>query len=121
MNYASGVRLLNLVHVLAANLNTLIKWNKEHGKPLSSNAKLAKKAGVSSSTIGQMRRAEGAVTISSLSQVADALGVTPWQLITPGLAPGDLPEVISDPGEKRLLMAFRDRRRTDRGAGETAH
>jgi hypothetical protein len=47
--------------------------------------------------------------------------VTPWQLITPGLVPGDLPEVISDPGEKRLLMAFRDRRRMDRPSGETAH
>lgn len=114
VNNTSGAKLLDTVHVLAANLNRLIQWNKANNKELSSNEKIAKKAGVSSSTVGEMRRADGAVTISSLSKVARVFGVAPWQLLTPGLVPTDPPEVVADEAEKRLLHAFRDRRRVER-------
>lgn len=102
---------MDAVHVLAANLNRLVKWHKDHGKPMKSNAALAVKTGLSSNTIGRMRRGDGSVGIGNLSLVAEAFGLTANQLITPGLIPDNPPEIVADEAEKKLLHAFRDRPR----------
>ena len=105
-----GARLVDAVHVLAANLNRLVEWHRDKGTGLGSNAALGAKAGVSSNTIGRMRRADGSVGIGKLSRVAKALNLQANQLLTPGLVPEAPPEVVTDEAEKHLLRAFRDRR-----------
>ena len=77
-----GAKLMDTVHVLAANLNRLVEWHKERKTGLGSNQDLGAKAGVSSNTIGRMRRGDGSVGIGKLSKVAKALkldanGVSP--------------------------------------------
>lgn len=105
-----GAKLMDTVHVLAANLNRLVEWHKERKTGLGSNQDLGAKAGVSSNTIGRMRRGDGSVGIGKLSKVAKALKLDANQLLTPGLLPESPPEVVADEAEKRLLHAFRDRR-----------
>lgn len=102
-------RLIDAVHILAANLNRLIEVERENGGKLKSNRAVAAKAGVSSNTIGRMRRADGAVGIGNLSSVAKVFNLSAQQLLTPGLDPKDPPEVIADPDEKGVLKAFRKR------------
>jgi len=100
---------VDTVHVLAANMNRLMGWLEKNKPHLASNEKLAKAAGVSSSTIGQMRRADGAVQIDKLSKVAKAVGLTAAQMLTPGMHPEDPPELVSDQSEKAILRVFRSK------------
>lgn len=106
---------MDVVHVLAANLNRVIEWHrtKKTGKP-TSNAEIAKAAGVSSNTVGRARRGDGEIGIGSLAAIGRVFRLTPSQLLATGLDPTDPPELVSDEAEKRLLIAFRDRRKSDR-------
>lgn len=106
-----GAKLVDAVHVLAANLNRLIEWQEARGGQLTSNQAIADKIGGSSNTIGRMRRGDGSARIGTVSAVAKAFGLNANQLLTPGLNPEDPPEIVADDAEKRLLHAFRDRRR----------
>lgn len=104
-----GAKLVDAVHVLAANLNRLIEIHKERKTGLASNAAIGAKAGISSNTVGRMRRADGSVGIGNLSKVAKVFGLQANQLLTPGLSPTDPPEVVAAEDEKMLLKAFRAR------------
>ena len=101
-------KLMDAVHILAANLNRLIEWHKDRRTLFpTSNQAIAKKAGMSSHTVGRMRRGDGSVGIGNLSKVAKVFKLHPNQLLSPGLDPGAPAEVVSEQDEIRLLMAFR--------------
>lgn len=104
-----GAKLLDAVHVLAANLNRLVEIAKERKTGLGSNAAIGAKAGISSNTVGRMRRADGSVGIGNLSKVARVFGLQANQLLTPGVNPSDPPEIVAADDEKMLLKAFRAR------------
>lgn len=98
-------------------MNRLMEHLKVHKPVLASNEKLAARAGVSSNTIGRMRRGSSRTTVGKLSQVAKVVGYTVSQLLTPGFDPTDPPELVSDKTEKRLLQVFRER--IERGPDDT--
>ena len=101
---------MDAVHILAANLNVLVEWAKMHKPELASNAKIGKKTGLSSNTIGRARRGDGgSLTIVSVSKIAKLFGFTAYQLLTPGFDPQDPPEVVSEHQEKDVLRLFRRR------------
>lgn len=106
---------MDVVHILAANLNRVIEWHKttKSGKP-TANAGIATAASVSSNTVGRARRGDGEIGIGSLAAIGRVFKLTPSQLLVPGLDPTDPPEIVSDEAEKRLLIAFRDRGKPDR-------
>lgn len=104
-----GAKLLDAVHVLAANLNRLVEIHKERKTGLASNAAIGAKAHISSNTVGRMRRGDGSVGIGNLSKVARVFGLQANQLLTPGLNPVDPPELVAAGDEKMLLKAFRAR------------
>lgn len=100
-------KLADTVHELAANMNRIMTRLKNAGSELASNEKLAAKAGISSNTVGRMRRGDGSVGVISVSRVAKVLGLKAWELLYPGLDPSERPEVISDPTERALLDVHR--------------
>ena len=102
-----GAKLADNVHVVAANINRLMEHHKNAGTGLGSNAGLAKAAGVSSNTVGRLRRGDGSVTILKLAKIAKALKATAWELMHPGFSVESRLEIVSDPAERALLQAFR--------------
>lgn len=102
-----GPRLKEIVHVLAANLNRLIAREKTREGLLVSNAKIGKATGISSNTIGRMRRGDGRATVGSIAKVARAFKIQPFEMLYPGLDADAPPEFVSDPQERDLLRAFR--------------
>ena len=107
-------RLVDAVHLLAANLNRIMDKLKAAHDSRGSNSGLAQVARVSSNTVGRARRGDGSITLIKLSKISKALGLTPLQLIAPNADPADPPEIISDPDEKTLLRSFRKRRGEDK-------
>jgi transcriptional regulator with XRE-family HTH domain len=65
--------------ILADNLNRLIG----PGKKFASNEAAAAASGVGRSTIDRVRRAEVALKVDNLAELARACGLEPWQLLHP--------------------------------------
>jgi transcriptional regulator with XRE-family HTH domain len=65
--------------------------------------------GVPVKTLERIEKASNAITLDSLDELADAVGVEPWQLITP--LPPEIAEIaaqlnrITDPMAKRIAIA----------------
>jgi transcriptional regulator with XRE-family HTH domain len=102
-----NLKLANTVHDLAANLNRIMDALKLQGDDRGSNEKLAKRAQVSSNTIGRMRRGDGSIGIIKLSRVAKVLGLHSWELLYPGVDLHNRPEIVSDSTERALLEVHR--------------
>ncbi|WP_427937002.1 hypothetical protein [Achromobacter marplatensis] len=65
--------------ILADNLNRLIG----PGKKFASNEAAAAASGVGRSTIDRVRRAEVALKVDNLAELARACGLEPWELLHP--------------------------------------
>ncbi len=65
--------------ILADNLNRLIG----PGKKFASNEAVAVASGVGRSTIDRVRRAEVALKVDNLAELARACGLEPWELLHP--------------------------------------
>lgn len=99
----------SVMSILSDNLNRFIG----PGKKFSSNEAAAQASGVGRSTIDRARKAEVALKIDNLSQLAKAIGVEPWELLHPDLDPRRRPIVDGeavhwplegvDPEEYRLV------------------
>jgi transcriptional regulator with XRE-family HTH domain len=92
-----GTKQDNPRSVLAKNLKALMA----HGD-LNQTA-LGKKAGVAISTIGRILVEKHAPDIDTLSQIAQALGVTAWQIMVPRLDPSNPPVLQNASPEEREL------------------
>ena len=66
--------------VLGVNLSELMKIHDT----LNSNPTVAKRTGMSASTIHRMRHGEVDATLRTLEKLAGAFGVRPWELLLPG-------------------------------------
>src|SRR5690606_33063149 len=65
-------------------------------KKFSSNEAAAMASGVGRSTIDRARKAEVALKVDNLGQLAKALGVEPWELLHPDLDPRRRPVIDGD-------------------------
>lgn len=95
--------------VLAENMERVMQFLRTKKPELASNEKLSKRAGVSSNTVGRMRRGDGSVAIGTLDSVAKVAGFTAAQLLTQGFDPLNPPELVSSAAEKQMLKLFRER------------
>ena len=73
--------------VFAANLNRLME--SDHN--LNTVKKLANSAKVATGTIDRLRRGEVSARLDSLNAIAGAFDLSAWQLLVPGLDPGNPP------------------------------
>lgn len=90
---------------LSENLKALMKADKQ----LTSDAKVAKKAGIDQKTVWRMVNEANSASIKSVSRVAAAFGLSAWQILVPGLDPNNLPVVTMTEAER----AFYARLKTD--------
>lgn len=73
---------MKIEEILSRNLDALMTLNDE----LNSQQKLSRKTGVGQTSVGRMRRAEGAATIDNVQAVAKAFGLLAHELLDPSLA-----------------------------------
>lgn len=80
---------------LAANVLAFVQYERPFGPRESSGVSRLTSRGVA---LGNAQRAlgkiSGAVTLTTLEQVAAKLGLQPWQLLVPKMAPSDLPVAV---------------------------
>lgn len=88
---------------LSANLRALMAADKV----LTSDAKVAKKAGVDQKTVWRMVNEANSASIKSVSRVAGAFGLSAWQILVPGLDPNNLPVVTMTEGERAFYARLR--------------
>jgi transcriptional regulator with XRE-family HTH domain len=80
--------------VLAQNLNRLMETHAT----LNSNPKVAEVAKIGSGTVSRLRNGEVSTNLETLSRLAEAFDVMPWQLLVPGIEPSN-PPVLRSAGE----------------------
>lgn len=102
-------RLTDWGHILAANLNRAMAALKTRRDPRCSDAGLAKVAKVSADTVHRARHGDAGISLANIAKIAKAIGMSPIQLLAPGLNPDSPPEIVSDPAEKAVLTMFRTR------------
>ena len=85
-----SAKLSTASEVLAANLDKLMAAAKS---PAKSQLGLAKKSGIAQATIGRILRGETHAGLDTIDAIAKVYGIAAWQLILPGLDPGN-PQVI---------------------------
>lgn len=73
---------MSIEQVLAANLAALMDAHPQY----KSQMKLCKASGVGQTTIGRMRRGEGAATIDNVQKIAKAFGLSSSDLLRPSLS-----------------------------------
>lgn len=86
-NAGMAHKLLSARENLARNLRVLMDMTPD----LSSQPKIAKRSGVSQSTVGRLIRGDVRCKLDSLDGVARAFGLQAWQLLVPELDPRNPP------------------------------
>jgi transcriptional regulator with XRE-family HTH domain len=91
--------------VVGANIARLM----ESRPTLNSNPKLSAKSGVGIATISRIINGETAATLDTLSMLAQAFKVTPWQLLVPNLDATN-PQILQSisPKEAELYKRLRE-------------
>lgn len=76
---------------------------------LNSAPKLAKKMGISTSTVWRLKNGTVDATLGTLEKLAAAFDVEPWQLLVPGMEAGNLPtlQALSE-RERQLYSKWRE-------------
>ena len=90
--------------VLAANINRLME-----GSPaLESNPKLSRRAKIGIGSVARIRNSQTDITLDTLTKLAEAFDLQPWQLLVPGLDPKNLPVLRNlSPQEAELYERLR--------------
>lgn len=88
--------------IVAANVQTLIDYARDHGQPCGDQKSLAKKAGVSMSTVARIRKQEAGTSIDALESIANCYGLQAWQLLMPNLDPTNPPVFCMTATEREL-------------------
>jgi transcriptional regulator with XRE-family HTH domain len=87
LNAGMASKLLSARENLSANLRVLMQATPD----LDSQPKIAKRSGVSQSTVGRLIRGDVRCKLDSLDGVARAFGLAAWQLLVPDLDPTNPP------------------------------
>lgn len=91
--------------VLGGNLSVLMRSNKD----LDSNPKVAKKTGLSTSSVSRLLNGQVDATLETVERIAQAFQVAPWQLLVPNIEPDNLPALQPrTKHEQRLLEGVRE-------------
>ena len=88
--------------VVAANVQTLMDYARDRGQPCGDQKSLAKKAGVSMSTVARIRKREVGGSIDVLEAIAKCYGLQAWQLLMPNLDPTNPPVFCMTATEREL-------------------
>lgn len=90
--------------VLAANINRLM----EGSLALESNPKLSRRAKIGIGSVARIRNAQTDITLDTLTKLAEAFDLQPWQLLVPGIDPKNLPVLRNlSPQEAELYERLR--------------
>jgi len=90
--------------VLGENVSALMAATPD----LSSNPKMKKATGLSTSTLSRMRNGLVDANLDTLELIAAAFDIQPWQLLVPNLQPKNLPVMlIAGEREQALYKRFR--------------
>lgn len=93
--------------VLSANLSRMIEAETPRGARPSIRAwAMSKELDVR--LITRLVNKKNAVTLDTLQELADALGLEPWHLLLPDLEPGSTPSPPITTAERKLLSRLRD-------------
>lgn len=91
--------------VLRGNLSALMKANKE----LNSNPKVARKTGLSTSSVSRLLNGQVDATLETVEKLAQAFQLSAWQLLVPDIEPDNLPALQPrTKQEQRLLEGVRE-------------
>lgn len=96
-----GSRASSIAELLGTNLQALMTAHAD----LSSNPKLAAKTKLGTGTISRLRNGEVDANLDTLQRLAKAFNVEPWQLLVPGIDPGNLPTLQPISEQERQLYA----------------
>lgn len=89
---------------MSENLRALM----ESGLGPDSQLQLAKRAGVSQSTVGRALSGHTRATVETVGRIAKVYGLSPWQLLVPDLDPRAPPALVAaDPAEREALDRLR--------------
>ena len=101
-------------YILATNLKALLAYAGEVGEGPSNGVELQRAtearhpgAGVSDSTISRYIHREASANLDHLRKIAEAFDLCVWQLMYPGLEPGNVPVLRKSPAEKELYELLR--------------
>lgn len=90
--------------VLAENINRLMEANVA----LESNPKLARRAQIGIGSVARIRNAQTDITLDTLTKLAEAFDLQPWQLLVPDLDPKNFPVLRNlSPQEAELYDRLR--------------
>ena len=92
-------KTLSIGEVLSANLNRLMD---EPDPPITQVA-VSKVSGLPQRTISRIKRGEVSPQLDSIDALARAFGLSPWQLLVPGLDPRNPPLLRSASPEEKAL------------------
>lgn len=93
--------------VVAVNVQTLINYARDHGQPYGDQKALAKRAGVSMSTIARIRKQEAGTSVDVLEAIAKCYGLQAWQLLMPNLDPTNPPVFCMTATEREMYRRLK--------------
>ena len=99
--------LMDIRTIVAANIQTLMDYARDHGQPYGDQKALAKRAGVSMSTVARIRKAQVGGSIDVLDAIAKCYGLQAWQLMMPNLDPTNPPVFCMTATEQALYRRMK--------------
>jgi len=93
--------------VVIGNINRLYK---QHGTIAGNQSQLARDAKIDQTFISKLLKAKTSLSVTTLHQIAEALGVAPWALLVQGDWPLSNPPVLQplSDAEKRLYQKIQE-------------
>jgi transcriptional regulator with XRE-family HTH domain len=107
VGYADGMPHDDPRVVLASNLRVLLDYARDRHLPYADAKSLARKAGLTPSTVGHWLKAENAAQIDKLERLASVFKLRAWQLLIPNLDPANPPAVPYTDAERRLYWRIK--------------
>lgn len=92
---------------LSANIKALMQYERDKNRDLTSDAKVAKRAGVDQKTVWRMVNEANSARVESVAKVAEAFGLSTWQILVPGLDPSNPPVVAMTEVERSFYARLR--------------
>lgn len=91
-------------------ISNIERLYKDHGTIAGNKSELARKSGLDPAYISKLLRRKNSVSITSLHEIAKALGLHAWQLLVPGDWPLSNPPVLAPltDAEKRLYAKVKE-------------
>ena len=88
-------------------LSTNLKMLMEASLDMRSQAALGKKCGIDQRTVGRILNEEHSPQLKQIEAIASAFGLSPWQILIPGLDPKNPPVCELTRVEKELYDKLR--------------